>query len=88
MQLSGFTRRLGKEHGRPDPSPNEKGTTRPCLDVAYFPDVMTDVSGSESSSLDAGEAADGRSDAPMDMAMEVATVVISNIMGTVGEKYT
>jgi len=34
---------------------------------------MTEFRGSERSDLDAGEAGDGRSNAPIDMAMEVAT---------------
>jgi len=34
---------------------------------------MTEFRGSERSDLAAGEAGDGRSDAPMDMVMEVAT---------------
>jgi hypothetical protein len=46
---------------------------------------MTEVRVSERRGLDTGEAADGRSDAPMDMAMEVATAVTSIAAGTAGE---
>jgi hypothetical protein len=46
---------------------------------------MTDVRVSERRGLNTGEAADGRSDAPMDMAMEVATAVTSIAAGTAGE---
>jgi len=45
---------------------------------------MTEFRGSERSDLDAGEAGDGRSDAPMDMAMEMATVVTSIAAETAG----
>jgi len=46
---------------------------------------MTDVRVSERRGLDTGEAADGRSDAPMDMAMEKATAVTSIAAGNAGE---
>jgi len=46
---------------------------------------MTEVRGRERSGLDTGGAADGRSDAPMDMAMEMATAVISIAAVTAGE---
>ena len=46
---------------------------------------MTEVRVSERRGLDTGEAADGRSDAPLDMAMEVATAVTSIAAGTAGE---
>jgi hypothetical protein len=46
---------------------------------------MTEVRVSERRGLDTGEAADGRSDAPMDMAMEMATAVTSIATGTAGE---
>jgi hypothetical protein len=46
---------------------------------------MTAVRVSESRGLGMGEAADGRSNAPMDMAMEMATAVSSIAAGTAGE---
>jgi len=46
---------------------------------------MTKVRVSERRGLDTGEAVDGRSDTPMDMAMEVATAVTSSAAGTAGE---
>jgi len=46
---------------------------------------MTEVRVTERRGLDTGEAADGRSDAPMDMAKEVATAVTSIATGTAGE---
>jgi hypothetical protein len=46
---------------------------------------MTEVRVSKRSGLDTGEAADGRSDAPMDMATETATAVTSIAAGTSGE---
>jgi hypothetical protein len=45
---------------------------------------MTEFRGSERSDLDAGEAGDGRSDAPMDMAMEMATAATSIAAETAG----
>jgi outer membrane biosynthesis protein TonB len=46
---------------------------------------MTEVRVSERRGMDTGEAADGRSDVPMDMAMEMATAVTSIAAGTAGE---
>jgi hypothetical protein len=46
---------------------------------------MTEVRVSERRDLDAGEAADGRSNAPMDMGMEMVTAVKSIAAGTAGE---
>jgi len=46
---------------------------------------MTEVRVSERRGLDTGEAADGWSDARMDMAMEVATAVTYISAGTAGE---
>jgi hypothetical protein len=46
---------------------------------------MTEVRASERRGLDTGEVAEGRSDAPMDMAMEMATAVKSIAAGTAGE---
>ena len=46
--------------------------------------MMTEFRGSERSDLDAGEAGDGRSDAPMDMAMEMATAATSIAAETAG----
>jgi len=46
---------------------------------------MTDVRVSERRGLDTAEAADGRSDAPMDMAMAMATAVTSIAAGTADE---
>jgi hypothetical protein len=46
---------------------------------------MTEGRVSERSGLDTGEAADGRSDSPMDMAMEMAKAVTSIVEVTVGE---
>jgi hypothetical protein len=45
---------------------------------------MTEVRGSERSGLDMGGAADGRSNAPMEMAMEMATAVTSIAAETPG----
>jgi hypothetical protein len=45
---------------------------------------MTEVRESERSRLDMEEAADWKSDAPMDMAMELATVVTSITVETAG----
>jgi len=45
---------------------------------------MTEVRGSERSGLDTGGAADGRSEAPTDMAMEMATAVTSIAAETAG----
>jgi hypothetical protein len=45
---------------------------------------MTEVAGSERSGLDTGDAADGRSDPPMDMAMEMAMAVTSITAETAG----
>jgi hypothetical protein len=47
--------------------------------------VITEVRVSERRGLDTGEAVDGMSDAPMDMGMEMATVVTSIAAGTAGE---
>jgi len=58
---------------------------RTSQEEAYCTEVMTEVRGRERSCLDAGEAADRRSDAPMYMAMEMATVVTSITAGTAGE---
>jgi len=46
---------------------------------------MTEVRVSDRSGLDTGGAADGRSDAPMDMVMEMATAVTAIAAETVGE---
>jgi hypothetical protein len=46
--------------------------------------VMTEVKGRERSDLDTGEAGDGRSDAPMDVAMEMATTVTPIAAETTG----
>jgi len=50
---------------------------RTTLGETCFTEVMTDVRGSERSGLDTAEAVDGRSNACMDMAMEMATAVTS-----------
>jgi hypothetical protein len=50
----------------------------------HFTLVMMEVSGSERSGLDTAEAADGRSDVPMDMAMKMAMAVTSIVAETVG----
>jgi len=46
---------------------------------------MTEARVSERRGLDTGEVADGRSDAPMDMVMEMATVLTSIATGTAGK---
>jgi hypothetical protein len=46
---------------------------------------MTEVRGSERSGLDAEEAADGRSNAPVNLAMVMATAVTSIAAETAGE---
>ena len=46
---------------------------------------MTEVRMRKRSGLDIGEAADGRSDAPMEMAMEMTTAVTSIATETAGE---
>jgi nucleotidyltransferase/DNA polymerase involved in DNA repair len=46
--------------------------------------MMTEIRGSERSDLDAGEAGDGRSDAPMDMAMEMVAAATSIAVETLG----
>jgi len=55
------------------------------MEEVCFREVMTEVRGSKRSSLDTGEAADGRSDTPMDMAMEMARALTSIASETVGE---
>ena len=45
---------------------------------------MAEFRGSERSDLDAGEGGDGRSDAPMDMAVEMATAATSIPAETAG----
>jgi len=59
--------------------------TRTKLEEVCFTEVMTEVRGSKRSGLDTGEAADGRSDAPMDMAMQMAMAVTSIAVVTAGE---
>jgi len=51
--------------------------TRTTLGEACFTEVMTKVRGSKRSSMNTGQAADRRSDAPMDKAMEMAPAVTS-----------
>jgi hypothetical protein len=46
---------------------------------------MTDVRVSERRDLDTGEVMDGRSDTPMDIAMEMVSAVTSIAAGTAGE---
>jgi len=57
---------------------------RTTLDEAFFTEVMTGVRRCERSSLDTGEAADGSSDVPMDMGMEMPTAVIPIATETTG----
>jgi len=45
---------------------------------------MTKFTGSERRDLDVGEAEDGRRNAPMDMAMQMATAVTAMGAGTAG----
>ena len=52
-------------------------TTRTTIEEGCFTEVVTEVRGSESSGLDTGGAAGWRSNAPKDMAMEMATAVTS-----------
>jgi len=58
---------------------------RTTLGDACFTEVMTEVSGSEWSGLNPGEAADGWSDVPMDMPMEMMTAVTFIAVETTGE---
>jgi hypothetical protein len=51
---------------------------------AYLPDGMPEIRGFERSDQEAGEAGDGRSDAPMDIAMDKATTATSTTMETAG----
>jgi hypothetical protein len=66
-------------------STNEQAATRTTLGERCFTEAMTEVRGSERRGLDTRGAADGRSDAPMDMVMEMATVVTSIADETAGE---
>jgi len=50
----------------------------------YITGVMTEVRVSERSDLDTGVAGDGRSDAPMDLAMEMATAATPTAAETAG----
>jgi len=59
--------------------------TRNTQDEACFTEVMTEVRGSERSCLDTGEAADRRSDAPLDMAMDIVMAVMSIAAESAGE---
>jgi len=71
---------------RADAWTNEQATTtRTTPKEVCFTEVMTEVRESERSGLDTGEEADGRSDAPMGMAMEMATVVTSISADNTGE---
>jgi hypothetical protein len=45
---------------------------------------MPEIRGFERSHQEAGEAGDGRSDAPMDIAMDMATAATSTAMETAG----
>ena len=66
-------------------SKKEQATTRTTLEEACFTEVMSKVRGSQRSGLDTGGAVDGRSDAPIDMAMEMATAVTPIAAETAGE---
>jgi hypothetical protein len=50
---------------------------RTTLEEVCFTEAMTEVRVSERSGLDTGGAADGRSNAPIDMAMEMVTAATS-----------
>jgi hypothetical protein len=52
-------------------------TTRTTREVIFVTEVMTKVTASERSAPDTGETADGMSDAPKDIAMEMAMEVTS-----------
>jgi hypothetical protein len=52
-------------------------TMRTTLGEACFTEVMTELTGSGRSGRDTGEAADGRSDVPMNLVMEIVTAVTS-----------
>jgi hypothetical protein len=69
---------------RADASTNEQATVRTTPEKVCLTEVMTKLRGSERSGLDTGEAADGRSDAPMDMVMQMATAVTSIAAETTG----
>jgi len=56
------------------------------LEETCFTEVMMEVRGSERNGLDMGEAADRRSDTPMDMAMEMAPAVTSVATETAGKE--
>jgi hypothetical protein len=64
---------------------NEQATRRSTLEKACFTEVMSEVRGSERNGLDTGRAADGRSNVPLDMAMEMATAVTPITAGTADE---
>jgi len=59
---------------------------RNTQEEACFTEVMIEVRGSERSCLDTGEAADRRSDAHMDMAMEIVMAVTSIAAEWAGEE--
>ena len=67
-----------------DTSTNQQVTTRITQEEVCYTEVMTEARESERSGLDIEEVADGRCDAPMDMAMEMATAVTSIAAETAG----
>jgi hypothetical protein len=67
------------------PPANERAMKWTGLDEVWFIAVMIKVTVSMRRGLDKGEAADGRSDALMDMAMEMAIVVMSIVTEAAGE---
>jgi len=61
-----------------DASANQQATTRTTLEKeVYLTEVMTTARVSRRSDLDTGEVGDGRSDATMDVAMEMAMAATS-----------
>jgi len=69
----------------PDASANQQVTTRTTLErEVCITGVMTEARGSERSDLDTGQAGDRRSDAPVDMAMEMTTAATPTAVETAG----
>ena len=66
-------------------STNEQEMMKTTLGKACFTEALTEVRGNTKNGLDTGEAADGSSDAPREMAMEIATALSSIAAETAGE---
>jgi len=66
-------------------SANQQATTRTTLErEVYLTAVMNEARGSGRSDLDTGEMGDGRSDAPVDVAMKIATAATPVATQTAG----